>query len=202
MKKIVCALIACAMLLCCLALAEGNAIKPMIPEIDLTAPADGIYGVEFAPADLADGALKFTIYTEDCYDIVDISNLAVGDTITVSGVDYEVTSVERADDLLINGGLDADDFNLRAYEEDNCWKIALEDDYATWTLCGETTLPLADDVTFTDGWDIEKDPVTVSGAEAVAEAINGTDMDSFMYYNTTVRVEDGKIVEIIRAYMP
>ena len=67
---------------------------------------------------------------------------------------------------------------------------------------GETTLPLADDVTFTDGWNIEKEPLTVRGADAVAEAINGTDMDYFSPLNTTVRVEGGKIVEIVRAYMP
>ena len=66
----------------------------------------------------------------------------------------------------------------------------------------DCTLPLADDVTFTDGWDIEKEPVTVTGAEAVAEAIAGTEMDAFIPQNTTVRVEDGKIVEIIREYMP
>jgi len=64
------------------------------------------------------------------------------------------------------------------------------------------SLPVSDGVTFTDGWDIEKDPVTVSGAEAVADAITGTDMNYFSSLNTTVRVEGGKIVEIVRAYMP
>ena len=64
MKKIICVLIALVVLLCGLAMAEGKTIQPMIPEIDLSAPADGIYGVEFEPADLADGALKFTIYTD------------------------------------------------------------------------------------------------------------------------------------------
>ena len=57
-------------------------------------------------------------------------------------------------------------------------------------------------MTFTDSWDIEQEPQTASGAEAVAEAITGTEMDYFSPLNTTVRVEDGKIVEIIRTYMP
>ena len=111
MKKIVCVLTALA-LLCGLALAEGNAIKPMTPDIDLAAPADGIYVAMFRPADLAD------------------------------------------------------------------------------------------DVIFTDGWDIESAPVTVAGAEAVAEAIHGTELDAFICCNTTVRVEGGRIAEIVRVYMP
>ena len=202
MRKIVCALMTLAMLLTCLAVAEGKTVRPMVPDIDLAAPADGIYGVVFEPADLADGALKFTIYTEDCYDIVDINTLAPGDTLFFGGIDLQVETVERDDDLLINGGMDAGGLNLRPYDEDNCWKVALEDDYATWTEYGETTLPLADDVTFTDGWNIEKEPLTVRGADAVAEAINGTDMDYFTCLNTTARVEGGRIVEIIRSYMP
>ena len=202
MKKTICTMIALVLLLCSLAVAEGKVIRPMTPDIDLAAPEDGTYGAVFEPADLADGTLKFTIYTEDCYDIVDISSLAPGDTIYLGGLDFEIDSITRDDDLQINGGMDEGGFNLRPYEEDNCWKVCMEDDYATWTAYGETTLPLDEAVTFTDGWDIEKDPVFVSGAEAVAEAVNGTEMEYFLYLNTTVRVEDGKIAEIVRTYMP
>ena len=203
MKKLICTLTVLTMLLCGLAMAEGKTVMPMASEIDLAAPGDGIYNVYFDPADLTDGALKLTIYTEDCYDILDINTLAVGDVIWAGGIDIEIDSLEEKDgDLLINGGIDEAGFNLRPYDEDNCWKMALEDDYATWTEAGETTLPLADDVTFTDGWDIDKEPVTVSGADAVAEAVNGTEMDSFIWLNTKVRVEGGKIVEITRYYMP
>ena len=202
MKKIFAMILTLALLLCGFAMAEGKTVKPMVTEIDLAAPADGIYAAYFAPADLGDGQLKFTIYTEDCYDIVDIDTLAVGDTIIAGGIDIKIETLERNDDLLINGGIDEGGFNLRPYDEDNCWKMALEDDYATWSEYGETTLPLADDVTFTDGWNIEKNPETTTGAEAVAGAITGTDMDYFSPLNTTVRVEGGKIVEIVRAYMP
>ena len=203
MKKILCTLIAVALLLSALAVAEGKTIRPMTPDIDLTAPADGIYGVVFDPADLADGALKFTIYTEDCFDIVDISTLAVGDTFYLGGVDFPIETLEEDDgELIVNGGMDEYGFNLRAFDEDNCWKVVMEDDYTTWTEYGEATLPLAEDVTFTDGWDIEKEPETFAGAEAVAAAITGTEMDAFIYLNTALRVEDGQIVEIVRSYMP
>jgi len=181
----------------------GRTVEPMVPEYDLEALADGVYPVYFDPANLADGTLSLTVYSQDVFDIVDISTLEVGDSLVVNGIPFVVETLERDDgDLLINGGLDNGGLTLRAFDEDNCWKAVMEDDQNTYTERGDATLPLADDVTFTDGWDIEKDPVTVSGAEAVADAITGTDMNYFSSLNTTVRVEGGKIVEIVRAYMP
>ncbi len=182
---------------------NGRTVEPMVPEYDLDALADGVYPVYFDPANLADGTLSLTVYSQDVFDIVDISTLEVGDSLVVNGIPFVVETLERDDgDLLINGGLDNDGLTLRAFDEDNCWKVVMEDDHNTYTERGDATLPLADDVTFTDGWDIEKDPVTVTGAEAVAEAITGAEMDAFIPENTTVRVESGKIVEIVRAYMP
>ena len=133
---------------------------------------------------------------------MDIDRIAEGDSFVVGGLDFEVESVERGEDLLINGGLDNGGFTLSAFDGDNGWKVVMENDHNTYTNRGETTLPLDGGATFTDGWDIEKEPVTVSGADAVAESITGTEMDYFSPLNTTVRVEGGRIVEIIRAYMP
>ena len=180
----------------------GKIITPNNPEIDIFALADGIYPVAFEPSDLADGALTFTVYWEATFDIVEISQLAPGDTLYTGEAVVDVETVEREDDLLINGGLDNGGVTLRAYDEDNVWKVVLEDDEHTYTDWGATTLPISEDVTFTDSWDIEKDPVTATGAEAVAAAIVGTDMDSFIPLNTTVRVEDGQIVEIVRVFIP
>ena len=180
----------------------GKIVTPNNPEIDIEALADGIYPAAFEQAALADGAMTFTVYWEDTFDIVEISQLAPGDALYVGDTLIDVETVEREDDLLINGGLDNGGVTLRAYEEDNVWKAVVENDEHTYMNWGETTLPVSDDVTFTDGWDIENDPVTVTGAEAVAEAITGAEMDAFIPENTTVRVEDGRIVEIVRVYMP
>ena len=182
--------------------AAGKVIAPLDPGYDLTALGDGEYPVAFAPDALADGTLTLTVYSEDVYDIVDIDTMEAGDTFIFSGLDFPVESVERNDDLLVNGGWNNGGWTLRSYEEDNCWKVVVENDENTYTNYGKTTLPLAEDATFTDGWDIEKEPVTVNGAAAVAEAIAGSEMDYFSPFNTTVRVEDGRIVEIIREYMP
>ncbi len=180
--------------------AAGNDIAPADPGYDLTALGDGIYPVYFTPAALADGKLTFYVYSEDVYDIVDVSRIAVGDTFWLGGLDFPVESVERGDDLYINGGLDNGGFTLRAYDEDNCWRVVTEDGGSVCTNRGETVLPLSDDVIFTDGWDGSE--TTASGAEAAAAAITGTEMEYFNPYNTCVRVEGGRIVEIIRTYMP
>lgn len=182
----------------------GHIITPNNPEIDIEALADGIYPAAFEPAALADGALTFTVYWEDTFDVVEISQLASGDSLFVGETLVEVETVEKDEDgdLLINGGLDEGGVTLRAYDEDNVWRAVLENDEHTYFNWGETALPLSEDVTFTDGWNIEQEPVTVTGAEAVAEAIAATEMDTFIPENTTVRVEGGQIVEIIRVYIP
>ena len=178
-------------------------ITPNNPGLDIEALADGEYPAAFEPAALADGALTFTVYWEDTFDIVEISQLAPGDTLYVGDAVVNVESVEEDDgDLLVNGGLDNGGVTLRAYDEDNVWRAVEYDDQHTYFNWGEATLPLAGDVTFTDGWEIGKDPVTVAGAEAVTEAITGADMDAFIPENTTVRVADGQIVEIVRVYIP
>ena len=181
----------------------SNIITPNNPEIDIDALANGEYPAAFDHDGLSDGALTFTVYWEDTFDIVEISLLAPGDTLYVGDTVVEVETVKEDDgDLLINGGLDEGGVTLRAYDEDNCWRAVEYDDQHTYMNWGETTLPLADDVTFTDGWDNEKDPETATGLEAVAEAITGAEMDAFIPQNTTVRVEDGQIVEIVREYIP
>ncbi len=198
MKKFVCTLTIFALLLCSAALAEVKTVEPMYTEIDMAAPADGVYPVYFASDSIADSEIALSIYSEDIYDIVDISTLAVGDTFVFSGLDFKIESLERDSDLYVNGGMNNGGWTLRSYDEENCWKVVMEDDYPTWTHRGEATLPLAEDVTFSDGWEDAENPVITTGAEAVGKAIAESEMDYFSPMNVTVCVEDGKVVEIIR----
>ena len=81
-------------------------------------------------------------------------------------------------------------------------KVVEYDDFNTYTQRSVQTLPFAEDVKFTDGWDIEKAPVTVSGIEAVTAAIADSGDDSFDPYSTRMCFVDGKITEINREYVP
>ena len=177
----------------------GRLIMPMSEEIDLENLADGIYSASFDPADIDDGELNVTIYTVETFDIVDISELMVGDYIVIEGTPIEIESLERADDIYING---TEGIVLRAYDEDNCWRVAGDDDYPTWTEQGVAVLPLSDDVTLTDGWDIANGPVTVTGKDEVIDYVLTNGNEWFDLYSTKVRVENGGIVEIVREYVP
>ena len=202
MNRLICALTVAALLLCGIAAAEPKVIRPMYTETDIKQPADGIYYVAFEPSDIENGMLKLTVYSKDCYDIADIANLAVWDTIIAGDEAIVVVTLERDYDLLINGGLIDGGINLRAYDEDNCWHVAMEDGYATFTNRGEAVWTLDEGVSFTDGWDIENEPVVIIGSKAVTNAIRETEMEYFDPYSTAVRVENGKIVEIERWYTP
>ena len=178
-------------------------VRPMAEGIDPEALEDGVYSVSFDRSDLVDGVLNHAhIFAVDSYDIVDIHLLSVGDVIVIGGSEVPVGSLEWEDGgLMLNGG-DADSFFLVGHDEDNCFRVLLEDDYPTYTDYGETNLALASGVVFRDGWDIEREEMTVEGAEEVARAIIESENEFFDAYNTTVRIESGKVVEIIRTYNP
>lgn len=207
MKKILCVLMALTMLLAAFALAEtpdasGRVIRPMNGEVNLN---EGTYPVDFDRGNLSEGTLRdVRIYTVDCYDIVDIQQMAVGDSIVVEGKDIVINSLEEDEygNKLVNGGFEADGCTLSSYEEDNCWMCVEYNDFHTYTEQATETLTLSESVTFTDGWDIDAEPVTVSGIEAVTKAIQESENDSFYNHNTEIRLEDGKVVEIIRRFVP
>ena len=187
-------------------LAEGRVVEPEVGEIDVNHLEDGMYPVAFDPGDVASlssGVFMnaVQIYTEDWYDIVDISTLEVGDTIVVAGEPIEVKSIDRSDGVAINGGLDEGGITLGGVEDTNGLRVWDYDDLSSYTLRGTTTLVLDPSATYTDGSDPEAEPVTV-GYDDIVAAINGAEMDSFTPYNTTVTIEGGKVVEINRIYVP
>ena len=201
MKKMICALLAVALMLCSFALAET--IAPQFTEIDA---ADGTYPVTFDRKDLKDGVLNNVVLsTEDVYDIVDVSRMAVGDTFEAEGKSVTIETIENDEygHILINGGSDVENgYTLTSHEDENGWTTLLDDDYCTYTERGAFNLELAGNVTFTDSWDIDSEPVTATGIEEVTRAISESPNDAFIDLNTTIRIEGGKIVEIIRDYMP
>ena len=184
-------------------------VAPQTVEVDVNALPDGEYPVAFNRGDILSGATGIYmnavhIFSMDIYDIVDVNTLTAGDTLVVSGEEIPVTSVERSDsNVLVNGGLDGEDgVVLGPIDEDtNGYRVWLESDMATFTELGATTLVLADNAEFNDSWNIDAEPVKVSH-DGIVSAIAESDNDYFNQYNTSIRVEDGKVVEIKRVYVP
>ena len=183
-----------------------KAIAPMPVDIDVNHLADGIYPVSFNRGDVLGGATGIYlngvhIYTQDWYDLVDVSKLNIGDTIMVEGEEVPVITLTRSDIIEVNDGQDARSFIFATEEDSNGYTIRGLDDMATYTDHGVTTLVVDPSATFTDAWDIDSMPLIV-GYDGIVDAIQNSQNEYFVQYNTTVRIEGGKVVEIKRDYVP
>lgn len=180
---------------------EGNVIYPMFDRLDMN---EGTYRVHFDSEDVADGEIaNVEFYTVDCYDIVDMSLLKAGDGLCIEGEIVPVESVgEDEYGKLVNGGYDEGGYTLMAFDEENCFKSVGDDDVNTYTQRAVATVKLAENVTFTDGWDIDKGTETFTGIEAVTKAIAESEYEFFDADNAEIRLEGGEVVEIIRYYTP
>ena len=208
MKKMICALLALAMILCTFAMAET--IAPQFTELNTT---DATYPAAFSRGDLKGGVLNnVRLFTEDLYDIVDVSKMAVGDTFEAEGKTITIETIEqnKFGDIDINGGFEAENgYTLTNPEDTNGWTTTGYDDFCTYTERGTVSLDLAENVTFTDKWDLDlaaieagREPLTASGIEAVTRAIMESENDSFNERNTELVIENGKVVEITRDFTP
>ena len=201
MKKMLCALIAMIMLISGFAMAET--IAPQFEDFNTT---DATYSAGFDRADIKDGVIEnVRLCTDDIYDIVDVNKMAVGDTFEAEGNTVTIESIERDEygNININGGMDAENgYTLTTEEDTNGWMTMLDDDLTTHTERGVVTLPMAGNVTFTDSSDLESEPVTVTGIEAVTQAIMASQNDSFYPDNTDIVIEGGQITQINRIFVP
>ena len=205
-------LVALALVFCVSAVAEGagKTVEPMRVEIDVASLPDGIWAVSFSRDDITadDSGIVMNhvrIFDRDVYDIVDINTLAAGDTFVTEGQSYEVRSVEKDEEdgcVYINGGYEElDGWTLMPVEEDNCYRVLLFDDLNNYTELGETSLTVDPSVTYTDSSDLEAEPVT-AGYDDLVDTILSAEQDIYDQWNTTIRVEGGRVVEIERIFVP
>lgn len=172
--------------------------------------------VTFIPAEITSGvqggSLTAKIFSYDLYKKEDVEKLAVGDQITLHEegaawnqfVTVAVKSIEKNDQyhlVTINGGME-EQYGLDLLLEDDTYRTMTFDDYPVYYEMGEKTLPLAKDVVLKDSSaDPQAEAVETTGASAVAAAINA-DPDNWTVYNTTLVVQEGKIVEVRRIWVP
>lgn len=143
--------------------------------------------------------MKVTVYTYDQYDMVDIAQLKAGDTIRIDSREVTVTSVERSEhgDVLVNGGLENGGYTLRT-DNDGTFYACRENDAKSWYALGETTIRVSPDFLFTDK--SQQTPVTYYPGDFLVE---GTGIDyNFTPYNTTITIENGRIIAMNRVFVP
>ena len=140
------------------------------------------------------------IYTYDKYDMVDISMLKVGDILVTHSGEVEITALEREESgtVLINGGLDENGFALIT-DETGIFYESGYNDVKNWYEIGQATIRVSVDFEYRDTSDLEAGEVLYyPGSFLIGEV---TDYN-FTPYNTTIRVEDGQIIEMNRRYIP
>ena len=144
--------------------------------------------------------MAVTVYTYDQYDMVDISMLHVGDTIVRHSGEVEVTSKEQneAGTIHINGGLDNDGFNLVTDDSGIFYEMGYGDS-KNWYAIGNVTLPLSADFTGVDNADLDYRDLALTADSFLTGEVTNYD---FTPYNTTIRVENGQVVELERRYTP
>ena len=144
--------------------------------------------------------MDLKVYTYDKYDMVDISALKEGDTIITHAGEVEVTSIERSESgiIYINGGLEEGGFDLVTDDSGIFYETGF-DDAKNWYEVGTATIRVSADFEGRDLSDPEQGEVILyPGSFLVGEVSDY----NFTPYNTTIRVEEGQIIEMTRSFVP
>ena len=144
--------------------------------------------------------MDLKIYTYDKYDMVDVANLKAGDTILRQSGEVEVTSKEQSESgtIHINGGLEAGGFDLVTDDSGIFYEMGFND-IKNWYEVGEATICVSADFKGIDSADLEQGEVIIYSGDFLNGTVTNYD---FTPYNTTVRVENGQIVEMNRVFTP
>ena len=173
-------------------------IEPLAESLDLNALTDATVAASFGAEDISekDGKteITLTVYDYDIYDIVDISLLAVGDTIVVDGKDMVVASREDKDGFVtINGGLEQGGVDLTSDDSGVYYAVGM-DDAKSYHELGKITVPVAEGFVLTDNSDPDHPDETYAASDLAKLAGEGV---GFTANNT-----HGELTVLARSYTP
>ena len=214
MKKIL-ALVLALMLLGTAALA-AKTVAPDTAPIDPANVPDGMYPATFEAEKITvneDGTatVEVTFAAEEAYDIVDVDQLEVGDTIVSDGEEIVVEKIEHIGNcVFINEGYIEGGVTLANYPDMNGWIAVTYDSVPLYANIGTATMTISKDVVYHDTAEVEMGlndkEINVTGVEAMLEGMHfhesdNTDFKPFVQTETTVTVENGVITEINHRYV-
>ncbi len=222
MLLVVCSVILCASMLGCGATKEkennriesetevdetqvNNTILPLPVSVDINNIDNCTLAVSLEQGDAYvddTGAMQMdvTVYTYDLYDMIDMAALKEGDTIVIREQEVKITSIERNErGILINGGLDNGGYEFGT-DDTTVWYESGYSDAKSYYELGKATIRVSADMNFYDSSDLDKGEVMYYPGDFL------TDKAGIVYHfvpdNTRIVIEDGKIIEMYRSYMP
>ncbi len=180
-------------------------IAPLPSGLDVDNLQDCTVPVVFRPDDFnwMGGNLTMTVYSQDFYDAVEISQMQIGDTIIYDGKPMVINMFTVGQGgIEINGGLEENGCCL-AENEGGAYVARNWDDHATYTELGKAEVALAEDFMIIDCGEFPEDPSDTirSDQKLYIEKMKESRPD-FFTLNTRVTIENGKITEINRRWIP
>ena len=181
-------------------------VTPLPCTIDMNALDNCTLAVSFEKGDAYvddTGAMRLdvTVYTYDLYDMVDMSLLKEGDTMVIGGENVLVESLERTETgaVLINGGIENGGYDFSHTENGVYFEHGMSDVKSYYPI-GEASIKVSTEFRFIDSSDLDKGEMMYYPGDFLTDAAG-------IYYhftpnNTSIVVEDGKVIQMTRVYTP
>ena len=185
---------------------EHKLVAPLPAGIDVENLQDCMIPVSFMLEDFnwEEGKLSLTVYNKDLYDAVEVSQLQVGDTLFYDEYPIVINKiVENGGGIEINDGhIDEGGCCLSPYEG-GTYVARHWDTHATYTELGKAEVDLADNLVIINCGEFPNDLSDTICSEQRLYIENLKDSNaSFFSLNTLVTIENGKITEINRRWIP
>lgn len=210
MRKILTLATAALMLACCTTNNTSNTtgnrcVRPLPAGYSADSLTDCTVPAQFTVADFdwTVGTLTMTVYSEDLYDAADISQLKAGDTIIYQGRNIVVAQVADMESgfKTINGGIEEGGAELQA-GDGGTYRGTQLDDHSVYTTLGKATVPVAANLVVIDCGIEPTDPVDTIRTDARGYLQKLGQRDGFNELNTQVLIENGKVTQIARRWIP
>lgn len=193
--------------------AYGNEVRHIEEPIDIYNMPDGTYPVRiFFDAMKRNGdsiSLEFLIYTVIHYDPEEIRSLKQGDIIyeyvdETTTENYLIDTVNFPVDTVcvINGGSERGEGLTLSLDKSGYFIVSVNEVYTRHAAHGTVSLDVPDSVSFEDNLALAN---TKRSGNELYEYFNGLSDDEKDYFNensTFITVENGKVTEFYRVYMP
>lgn len=187
------------------AFAGAGIVRPIEVNWDVNHLKDGEYAVSFDIASVqptAKGAyITFEIFSENLYDGKLLEMLEKGDQIIARDEVIEVKTVQKEGDWYF---INRDEGGVDFWRVGNGkYRVCIEDDHSTYTSQGTVKLFVPVSAKMTDDG-IDGDPMkskSIKGSK-IASYVKNSWSPEFCSLNTRITIKKGKVVKIVRFYIP
>ena len=187
---------------------EDNVIRPAEAiSLEQDTLGDGEYSVSFTDDSLAENSGEYEmtveVYEYDRYKADDVDRIEAGSEIQYCNDVVKIETVEKDSEtgfVIINGGIE--NYGIELTKDGELYRTVTMDDYPVYYSLGTAKAVLSDELVFEDhyDWDNEPEGLTLTFDDFL-ETLKGEE-SFFTCANTVVKVEQGKIVQVTRHWVP